>query len=402
MADVVRLDGEYCGLAIDAKRHSVVRQLVNLVNIQGAGPIYVQPATLVPSLEAQLELLDGTRRWRNWWHEASGRDLKFSHTPINRQAPPMVTLSPFRPERVAVGINVGGHYLRVVRCRGREIECSRSVRLGSGRDSLLADLGLAGLAGPVQGMLDGAMAVGIAWAAPAVESRARPLSMQTRASAEMAAMLREGDLERRLAKRWKCAVSSWNDGLAVAASQACSEAESTSRTQLVLKLGTSFAAGLVRNGKVIDLPLEMAKCLLDAQPLISYEHPTVGLRGTARDLIGADPLVATYRKLSHRGNATFADLQRDALASKAEARLLLVHAARGVAMLARLAQSLWRDLELVVTGRNISDRRIRNLFLTLVRDDVERIASGISVRSSVSDPDLSAAYGSAILAQGVS
>jgi predicted NBD/HSP70 family sugar kinase len=216
----------------------------------------------------------------------------------------------------------------------------------------------------------------------------------------MAALLREGNLERQLEKRWKCAVSSWNDGLAVAASQVCADPDRPPRTQLVLKLGTSLAAGLVRDGKVVDLPLEMAKCLLDVQPLVSYEHPTVGLRGTARDLIGADPLVATYRKLSHRPDATFADLEEDALASRAEARRLLERAARGVALLARLAQSLWRDLELVVTGRNISDRRIRDLFLKSVRDDLERVAGGIPIRSSAGDPDLSAAYGSAILAQG--
>jgi predicted NBD/HSP70 family sugar kinase len=396
------LDGAYCSLAAYAKGSSAARHLVNLVNVQGTGPIYVRPVKSAPSLAAELELLDSTKRWRNWWREASGTELEFSPTPVERLEPPTLALGQPDRETITVGINVGGHYLRVVRCRGKVIERSHSVRIGSGTSSLLSDLGLAGLADPVQGMLDGVTAVGIAWAAPSVERHVHPLSMQTRVSAEVAALLGEGNLERQLARRWKCAVSSWNDGQAVAASQVSADADRAPRSQLVLKLGTSIAAGLVRDGEVVDLPLEMAKCLLDVQPLLSYEHPTVGLQGTARDLIGADPLVATYRTLSRREDATFADLQQDALASpRAEARLVLERAARGVAALARFAQSLWRDLELVVTGRNLSDRRVRDLFLALVRDDLERTTSGIPVRSSSNDPDLSAAHGGAILAQSV-
>ena len=375
-SDTVTLSGSFHTLETKGSSIAMARSLINLVNIEGPGPVAVTPPRARKGLWAGLEEIDRANEWRDWWHALSDQRIRLVASPVPRRPVPVIPIVEPDPSAITVGINVGGHYLRVVRCRGASIECAKTERLGTGSESL-ADRGVAGIEALADELVDGAEAVGIAWAAPRVDGRT----------------------QERLSQAWGCPVSSWNDGLAVAASEVQVAPVGAGRSSLVLKLGTSMAAGVATDDGVVDLPLEMAKCLVETEPIRIHRHPTVGLVGTVRDLVGADPLTATFRTVSGRRRGRFDEFLRTALEEpQSEARIMLRKAAAGVADLARLGRRLWELGEVVLTGRNLANQRLRDLFLAMVNEDLQRSGSDVSSRAGGLDPDLSGALGGALLA----
>jgi predicted NBD/HSP70 family sugar kinase len=318
---------------------------------------------------------------------------------VDATLPPAQTLS-YRASStdMMLGVNVGGRYARLVWLQGWRIVAERSVDLeqsdyrrhvrGSVRD-------LTEFFRRHDESKDLAC-IGIAWSAPRTALGLRAMSLQMRRLGEAAELLQAGTLDETIATICGCEVYSWNDGEAVAAAEATWRAR-LGRPMLVLKLGTSFASGIATGKAVSLLPMQLAKCLLSTQPIRAYRHPSVGLRGTARDLLGAEPIEATYRELTENDAATYDDFCADVGRGEPLADEILARAATALAELGGIIERTWFAVDIVPTGRNVRDSLVRLRFY----DHLAKALKARNVKSRLSPPvcdvDLSAAIGAAVL-----
>lgn len=395
-----QLCGKFASLQIQGSPNDIARSFVNLVNLQGSGEIHVDPASSAGYVVERLEDLDPTGEWRAWWTRAAGTRPTVIDRPVDAKPPPTQTLN-YRASstEMTLGVNVGGRYARLVWLQGNRIVAERSVDLEQ------SDYGRH-VRGSVRDLAEFfrrhdeskyLACIGIAWSAPRTALGLRAMSLQTRRLGEAAELLHAGTLDETMAKICGCEVQSWNDGEAVAAAEATWRAE-LSRPMIVFKLGTSFASGMVTNNAVSLLPMQLAKCLLSTQPIRAYRHPSVGLRGTARDLLGAEPIEATYRELTKKGAATYDDFCGDVGRGEPLADEILARAASALAELGGIIETTWLEVDIVPTGRNVQDLLVRaRLYEHLVKALKARNAKSM-LSPPVCDVDLSAAIGAAVLA----
>src|SRR5262249_39486006 len=155
-------------------------------------------------------------------------------------------------------------------------------------------------------------------------------------------------------------VRSWNDGEAVAAAEAAFADRIRTRPLLALKMGTSMASGLATGDSVIALPMQLAKFSLCVRPRIAYTHPITGMRGTARDLIGAEAIEKTFKHAMNDKSLTYRDYCEAVVRGNAVARELAIGAIEAIAEIAEAIASMWSSgIDLVVTGTNIQDAKYR-------------------------------------------
>ncbi|MGX5214310.1 hypothetical protein ACWKT3_37440 [Streptomyces violaceus] len=400
-----RITGRYASLAVDGPPAEAARNLVNLVNVQGPGEIVITPASKRSQVGEALERLDSRGSWRAWWHRAAGEPVELTDGTPSRLPTPVHHFSPFEGEAGAapqLGINIGGHYLRLVRIHRGEVVGSREKRLGSGRQSSLFGISLRSFLEMLTGdeLAHGVRGVGIAWSAPRTRVGLRAMSILTEGGGEVVGLLDTGELDSVLTKALGCPVYSWNDGEAVAAAEALARPGVRDRPLLVLKLGTSFASGLaLGTHEVSALPMQLSKCLPRTVPPQRFAHPMVGLHGTARDALGAACVTETFRLLTGRPRADFEDYCLAAVRGEPVATRLARSAARTVAETAHFVSGLWSPVDLVLSGRNLRQLPYRQKFTGLVRHELALLPSGITLLDPVGDVNLSAALGAAALSR---
>ncbi|MDR6979042.1 hypothetical protein J2X68_005776 [Streptomyces sp. 3330] len=378
---------------------------MNLVNIQGSGDIAITPASGRDDVASALERVDPTGSWRNWWHQASGVPVRLSDGASVPGATPVHRFSPLEggagPDPL-LGINVGGHYLRLVRVCGGTVVGSREMRLGTGHESALSGISLRSFVELLTGdeLSHEVQGVGIAWSAPRTSIGLRAMSILTEVGGEVFDLLDAGELDNALTKALGCPVLSWNDGEAVAAAEALARPPGEGRSLLALKLGTSFASGLaLGTHQVSALPLQLAKCLPTSPPLECFAHPMTGLHGTARDALGAACVTEAFRRLADLPQADYEDYCRAAVRGHPVAMRLARSAARVVAELAHLVRNLGSPVDLVLSGRNLRQLPYRQMFTGLVRRELALHPSGVTLLDPAGDVSLSAALGAAALSR---
>ncbi|MFE9763496.1 hypothetical protein ACFYPC_03000 [Streptomyces sp. NPDC005808] len=401
-----RITGRYASLAVNGPPAEAARDLVNLVNVQGAGEIAITPASKRSQVSEALERLDPTGSWRAWWHRAAGEPVELTDGAPSRLLPtPVHGFRPFGGEGDAaplLGINIGGHYLRLVRIHRGEVVDSREKRLGSGRQSSLFGISFRSFLEMLTGdeLTHDIRGVGIAWSAPRTRVGLRAMSIVTEGGGEVVGLLDTGELDSVLTKALGCPVHSWNDGEAVAAAEALARPGGRDRPLLVLKLGTSFASGLALGAhEVSALPMQLSKCLPRTVPPERFAHPMVGLHGTARDALGAGCVSETFRLLTDRPRADFEDYCLAAVQGDPVATRLARSAARTVAETAHFVSCLWSPVDLVLSGRNLRQLPYRQKFTELVRHELALLPSGITLLDPAGDVSLSAALGAAALSR---
>uniref|UniRef100_UPI0031DEE30B hypothetical protein n=1 Tax=Streptomyces hawaiiensis TaxID=67305 RepID=UPI0031DEE30B len=379
---------------------------MNLVNLQGAGEVAITPTSMRREVGEALERLDPPGSWRAWWHRAAGEPVELIDGPPSQLLPtPVHGFGPFEREAGAapqLGINIGGHYLRLVRIHRGKVVDSREKRLGSGRQSSLFGISLRSFLEMLTGdeLAHGVRSVGIAWSAPRTRVGLRAMSILTQGGGEVVGLLDTGELDSVLTKALGCPVRSWNDGEAVAAAEALARPGGRDRPLLVLKLGTSFASGLVLGAhKVSALPMQLSKCLPRTVPSERFAHPMVGLHGTARDALGAACVSEAFRLLTGRTRADFEDYCLATLRGDPVATRLARSAARTVAEMAHFVSRLWSPVDLVLSGRNLRQLPYRQKFTELVRHELARFPSGITLLDPAGEVSLSAALGAAALSR---
>jgi len=352
------------------------------------------------TLDSRLKAYDPSGRWRTWWADASGEPLILGDRVASSRKPPAHPLpAAVTSPGSSVGINVGGHYLRVVVVQDGQLSAVETVRLGTGSASSLLNstvkdfLDLVAL----ERRVSHPRCVGIAWSAPRTSLGLRAMSTQMLSVGEIGQLLHRGVVDATLSLHWDCPVFSWNDGEAVAAAECAARDKPIRRPLLVLKLGTSFASGLATTQGVCALPLQLAKCVLRAKPLRSYEHPAVGLRGTARDLIGAEPITTTYRAMAYRPTASYSDYC-DAVLAGDPIALAIAHATvAALAELVRMVSLLWAPVTLVLSGKNLEAPGFQEHITHTLRRRLRRTAPRVIVDNPVCSTDTSAALGAVLL-----
>ncbi|QJS99678.1 ROK family protein [Streptomyces asoensis] len=378
---------------------------MNLVNVQGSGEIVINPASRRDPVSAALERADPTGSWRDWWYRASGVPVRLSEGVPSTVAMPVHRFSPLEGEAgpdPLLGINVGGHYLRLVRVCGGTVVGSRETRLGTGQGSALSGISLRSFVELLTGdeLSHGVRGVGIAWSAPRTSIGLRAMSILTEGGGEVFDLLDAGELDSALTKALGCPVHSWNDGEGVAAAEALARPPGEGRSLLALKLGTSFASGLaLGTHQVSALPMQLAKCLPASPPPECLAHPMTGLHGTARDALGAASVTEAYRRLADLPQADYKDYCLAAVRRHPVAMRLARSAARTVAELAHLVSTLWSPADLVLSGRNLRQLPYRQMFTGLVRHELALLPSGVTLVDPAGDVSLSAALGAAALSR---
>lgn len=393
------LSGAYRSLTVCGSVHDAARGVMNLVNVQGAGWIGVGPTGRSHEVVTAMEELDQNSAWRDWWAGTSREQIAIS----DRR--PAQLRTPYYPWQKAdeargryLGVNVGGSYLRLVWLVNGSVECVEQLPL-SIDDGLFVHGGIHELAEMLTGRRRsrGLRCIGIAWSAVRTPSGLRSTALEA-GGGRIADLLDLGVLDALLTKRCGVRVRSWPDGEAVAAAEAEARDRSRRRTLLVLKLGTSFASGLVTEHGVCGLPLQLAKCLLTIRPAREYRHPSVRLLGTARDLLGAQSIERSYREVSGISNATYTDFCRAVSVSDATALDIACRSASAIAELLDLVGSIWAPVDLVLTGKNIEDDGFRN-FLWAHTDQLlrDQAAADMQRFDHAWDPDIAAAIGAVSL-----
>ncbi|KPI28667.1 hypothetical protein OV320_5128 [Actinobacteria bacterium OV320] len=399
------MTGRYASLAVDGTPADAARGLVNLVNIQGSGEITITPTSRRCQVNAALDRTDPTGSWRDWWHRASGEPVRLGVGVPTTKAMPVHGFSSLDGEAgpdPLLGINIGGHYLRLVRVCGGTVVGSREKRLGTGQKSALFGISLRSFVEMLSGdeLSRGVRGVGIAWSAPRTSVGLRAMSILTEGGGEVVDLLDAGELDSALTEALGCPVHSWNDGEGVAAAEALAQPPRRGRPLLALKLGTSFASGLALGTRQVSaLPMQLAKCLPATPPPERFAHPMVGLHGTARDALGAACVTEAFRLLADLPRADFDDYCLAAVRRHPVAMMLTRSAARTVAELAQLVSTLWSPVDLVLGGRNLRQLPYRQMFMGLVRRELASFGSGVDLLDPASDVNLSAALGAAALSR---
>ncbi|MEU2901031.1 hypothetical protein ACWC4E_32860 [Streptomyces sp. NPDC001273] len=400
-----RISGRYASLSVDGTPADAARSLVNLVNIQGPGEIAISPASRRHQVSTALERADPTGSWRDWWHRAAGEPVRLSDdapttraVPVHRCGPPDGKTGP----DPLLGVNIGGHYLRLVRVRRGAVVGSREKRLGAGRGSSLFGISLRSFVELLAGdeLARGVRGVGIAWSAPRASVGLRAMSLLTEGGGEVVDLLDTGELDSALTGALRCPVLSWNDGEGVAAAEALARPPRQGRPLLALKLGTSFASGLaLEDRRISALPMQLAKCLPSTPPPRRHAHPMVGLHGTTRDTLGAACLTESFKLLSGLPRADYDDYCLAAVRHHPGAMELARAGARTVAELTHLVSTVWSPADLVLSGRNLRHPPYRHLFERLVRHELDTFPSRPTLLAPAADLNLSAALGAAALTQ---
>ncbi len=366
-----RLTGTYLSVTVPGSARDAACALINLVNVQGAGPVRVEPREGCRCLEAALDALDARGGWRAWWYRESGERVSLTDSRVEGLPVPLFRCdSTLAGTGRCLGINTGGTYLRRVWLDDGNISAAESVRRGGARRS------------PLPGLerLRGVRQVGIA----RIAARTRRGLTATPPDEVLGGML-------------GCPVRSWNDGEAIAAAEAVSRPPGDRRAMLVLKLGTSMAGGIVAPGGVCGLPLQLARCIPSAAPISAFEHPRVKLRGTVRDLVGAGPMTDTYRLLTGRPAATYAEFTRAAVKGDPEATRILMGAAAAITDVSRLMSSFWSPMDVVVTGRSLRNEAYRGILHEMLAARFGMLDERLALLEPAADPDLGAAVGAVVL-----
>lgn len=394
------LKGEFISLNIYGSAWAAARGLINLVNIQGPGRIELSPLDCSPQVEECVDRLDPSRDWRNWWIRAAGVELSIGPYEGGHRQIPTFALPPSPSVTgCTLGINIGGRYARLVWLRDGRIDAVRRVDLARADDD-------AHVKGDVQELARSIVehpeskyvkSIGIAWSAPRTAKGLRAMSLQMQRIGEAADFLHTGTLDDILSGFCGCQVRSWNDGEAAAAAEAVWRPGDENRSILVFKLGTSFASGLARGSTIYSLPMQFAKCLLAIKPIQIYTHPSVGLRGTARDLLGAEPIERTYRNLSGDSSTSYDDFCHGVVVGEDVALLIIEKAADGLANLVEIAEDIWSAVDVVVSGNNVRNPEVADTLYQSARRAFARRSLNSRLLQPVCDVDLSAAMGAAML-----
>ncbi len=369
---------------------------MNLVNIQGVGPVGIPRSVNARELSDAIDELDVHGTWRQWWERVSGAPLSLGHRVPPHVATPWDRLpredSSSRPVR-ALGVNVGGTAARAVEMLA--LDRSPEPR------SITATKALSGLTLSQFASLLGEPGqydrIDIAWSAPRVNARLVPESIGLQGVGEIAECMARGSLDEQLSSVCGCTVTSWHDGAAACAGEEWARNAVHGRPVLTLKLGTSFAAGLAWDGRVCGLPMQLAKCVLPGQPCPGFQHPIVGIRGTARDALGAQSIGNSYTSASGTGFQAF----ERGVATGDPAALELVRASAGaICELIELVGRAWPLPDLVLTGQNLD----APAFAARLRDEVRRESTRRALDFRLLDSRLSfsgvAAIGAVVLGVG--
>ncbi len=397
------LAGGYGSLRVRGSPGEAARGVVNLVNMQGAGPIGVRPTGRFPEVASAVERLDPRSTWRDWWASTSGEPVAISdNCPARRGTPYFPWRKPDHARGRCLGVNVGGSYLRLVWLVNGSVDEEERVPLGAGEgpsaDGRVRDL-VSLLTVPRRSR--GLDCIGIAWSAVRTPSGLRSTALRAAGAERIAGLLDRGALDAVLTEGCGVRVRSWPDGEAVAAAEAVARRPARQRSLLVLKLGTSFASGLVTEDGVCGLPLQLAKCLLAVRPVREYQHPSVRLPGTARDLLGAQSIERSYREASGIRDATYADFSRAVPRSDPVALYIAQRSAAAIAELTDLVGSMGAPVDLVLTGQNIEDQGFR-AFLYHQTDQLLRDRPWDTQRCDPSwDVDIAAAVGAVSLSLAI-
>jgi predicted NBD/HSP70 family sugar kinase len=397
-SDSWQLTGKYRAMIVRGGMEDLARGVVNLVNVQGPGLIEVSPLP-GEALECQLNRLDPEGLWRKWWLQAAGEAVSFTSVAQRRYPPPEHRLpSDSASATKCLALNIGGHYVRIASMVGATVLTTDSIRIGTGTDSLLSGATLDKFVRilDLEERARSVECVGIAWSAPRTALGLRAMSLQMSSVGDVAPLLHAGDVDEILSKRCGRPVMSWNDGEAAAAGEFAAQPRSD-RSLLVLKLGTSFASGLATLTGVSSLPMQLAKCVLRVKPLIAYEHPVVGLRGTARDLLGAQPLQRTYRTITGNSTASYDDLCLAATHAEPSGTRVVRRSARAIAELAALISDIWSAVDVVITGKNVAAVGFRDLLLGYVTEELSAIEVPAQLLAPLVEPDMASAVGAGLL-----
>jgi predicted NBD/HSP70 family sugar kinase len=394
------LAGGYGSLRMRGSSDEAARGVVNLVNMQGAGRIGVRPTGRFPEVASAVKRLDPRSTWRDWWASTSGEPVAVSGScPARRQTPYFPWRRPDHARGRCLGVNFGGSYLRLVWLVNGSVDGEELLSLSAdegplARGSRVRDL-VALLTGPKRSR--DLQCIGIAWSAVRTPSGLRSTALQAADGGRIAELLDRGALDAVLTKGCGVRVRSWPDGEAAAAAEAGARNQVGRRSLLVLKLGTSFASGLVTEFGICGLPLQLAKCLLAVRPAREYRHPSVGFPGTARDLLGARSIERSYGAASGIRDATYADFCQAVSLSSSVAVDIARRSAAAIAELTDLVGSIGGPVDLVLTGKNIEDQGFRD-FLYRQTDQLLGEGPGGTQRFDPSwDVDIAAAAGAVSL-----
>lgn len=402
--DTWHITARYRSFEVSGSVPHVARAVINLVNVQGPGTIAVAPPCL-PALAEYIDRLDPAGTWRSWWAAAAGQQVELVDIDQITVAPPCHPL----PKTLArsgrcLGINVGGHYLRLAWLTNGVVEHSATIRLGSGRQSVLARATVNDFVNMVESerCVTGLTNIGIAWSAPRTPLGLRAMSILMDNAGELTDLMHSGRIDAVLTERFDVPVFSWNDGEAVVAAELMAGSHDSCRPLLALKLGTSMASGVATADGVSALPLQLAKFVLAKQPQCEYEHPQIGLFGTARDLIGAESILSTYRTLMAAEGATYEDFCKAAVAGVPIALRLVRDAADAITEITSIISGLWSPVDVVVTGKNLEREDYRSLFTREVCNSLSTAGAVASLREPGCDHGLVAAIGAVYLSIGSS
>jgi predicted NBD/HSP70 family sugar kinase len=400
-SDTWHVSGRFLSCDLTSSIRDLARAVFNLVNVQGPGAISISP----PSLEAvgkELDNLDPSGSWRSWWLSAAGESL----TLVDRENDTVPIAYLAQPTSLAhtgrcLGLNVGGHYLRLVWLNAGVVVDATTIRLGTGERSVLSNGTLDSFVELLhrECSLKDMSAIGIAWSAPRTSLGLRAMSILMENARELGELVHSQRIDNELTEKLDVPVASWNDGEAVVAAEYFFGAP-RSRPLLALKLGTSMASGIATSAGVCSLPMQLAKCLPEAEPHRKYSHPQTGTRGTVRDMVGADPLVRTYRSLSGDNVATYEDFCAAAVAGAPIATDLVNSATVAIAELVNFVSALWSPVDVVVTGKNLEQEDFEQLFAAGLKRRLCSNTYPVSLLKPACDPNLVAAIGAVCLTVG--
>ncbi|SDE37678.1 ROK family protein [Glycomyces harbinensis] len=388
---------EYTSVELSGDVNDAARMIFNLVNIDGSRSIGVDPP-LVPELKAELLRLDPGSTWARWWSKHSGSDLRVVAGKKKPAVLPLIRRREQSPSGRVVGVNIGGHNLRTVFLEDGKMLDSRRLRIGSGQISRLANITLRDLVSLLDISAFGPEKVGIAWSAPRVNGSLRSSSIQLENAGEVGRLLDLNEIDSALSQELRCRASSWNDGEAIAAAEISNRSTDGKGQVLSIKLGTSIAAGFSIGSDIVSAPLQLSKLLLRASPMVEFDHPIIGVRGTSRDVLGATSLAQAYQAITGASGTSYKDYCELTVAGDPVATELTRRAAAGIAEIAQVMTDAFGSFQLAVTGDNISDEVYSAVFERFLTAELANVR-GVRLLSPGIDSSLGAAIGAAVLAQ---
>lgn len=389
-----RIVGRYRSLDLEGSVSDAARAVVNLVNLQGAGPLGINPPGCLEEVREALDAIPGIRAWRRWWLETSGERIDLSgHIPAAAPEPVHITIDTMSKAKASIGVNVGGSFVRIVSVNHGKVTHEESFPVSELMRTPKGAVSMLDFVRAIRSQYAGRemSTIGIAWSAPRTKRGLRAASVQSRSLGELGVLMDRGELDRVLSALLDCPVKNWNDGEAVAAGEAVARGNVFVRPLLVLKLGNSVASGIALERGVSLLPTQLSKCLLSTQPLVVERHPSVGLEGSFRDFVGAAPMTAAFSRLDGRLGLDYADFCEALARQDPRAQMVLRRTAAAIAEAARLVGSTWRPVDVVLTGKNVEHSWVGGLLTSYVAQ------SGARISPALLPVDTSAAIGAIAL-----